>query len=160
MNIVRVNIEFFNGYKKIKERRIWFVLGYLRMIWWNNSTAISIKHRILATFNINKKNQFERLYAFRHHQTNKQTHQLNCYTIDNQTCLSRWGHSSVNLKLYGRTYIYNICSQGRNECDQLCVTGDTGESLKLIFFWLTLKVANIRCFKLIAVELFHHIIRK
>jgi hypothetical protein len=24
----------------------------------------SIKHRILATFNINKKNQFERLYAF------------------------------------------------------------------------------------------------
>ena len=25
---------------------------------------ISIKHRILATFNINKKNQFERLYAF------------------------------------------------------------------------------------------------
>jgi hypothetical protein len=26
---------------------------------------ISIKHRILATFNINKKNQFERLYAFK-----------------------------------------------------------------------------------------------
>jgi hypothetical protein len=25
---------------------------------------ISIKHRILATFNINKTNQFERLYAF------------------------------------------------------------------------------------------------
>jgi hypothetical protein len=25
---------------------------------------ISIKHRILATFNINKKNQFELLYAF------------------------------------------------------------------------------------------------
>jgi hypothetical protein len=25
---------------------------------------ISIKHRILATFNINKKNQSERLYAF------------------------------------------------------------------------------------------------
>jgi hypothetical protein len=32
MNIVRVNIEFFNGYKKIKKRRISFVLGYLRMI--------------------------------------------------------------------------------------------------------------------------------
>jgi hypothetical protein len=31
MNIVRVNIEFFNGYKKIKKRRISFVLGYLRM---------------------------------------------------------------------------------------------------------------------------------
>ena len=26
---------------------------------------ISIKHRILATFKINKKNQFERLYAFK-----------------------------------------------------------------------------------------------
>jgi hypothetical protein len=26
---------------------------------------ISIKHRILSTFNINKKNQFERLYAFK-----------------------------------------------------------------------------------------------
>ena len=26
---------------------------------------ISIKHRILATFNINKKNQFERLYVFK-----------------------------------------------------------------------------------------------
>ena len=26
---------------------------------------ISIKHRILATFNINKKNQFELLYAFK-----------------------------------------------------------------------------------------------
>ena len=27
---------------------------------------ISIKHRILATFNINKKNQFELLYAFKY----------------------------------------------------------------------------------------------
>jgi hypothetical protein len=27
--------------------------------------VMSIKHRILATFNINKKNQFERLYAFK-----------------------------------------------------------------------------------------------
>jgi hypothetical protein len=26
---------------------------------------INIKHRILATFNINQKNQFERLYAFK-----------------------------------------------------------------------------------------------
>jgi hypothetical protein len=32
MNIVRVNIEFFTGCKKIKQRRISFVLGYLRMI--------------------------------------------------------------------------------------------------------------------------------
>ena len=53
----RVNIEFFAGRKKIKQRRISFVLGYLRMILWKISTAISIKHRILATFNI-KKNQF------------------------------------------------------------------------------------------------------
>jgi hypothetical protein len=32
------------------------------MILWKISTAISIKHRILATFNI-KKNQSEQLYA-------------------------------------------------------------------------------------------------
>jgi hypothetical protein len=51
----RVNIEFFTGRKKIKQRRISFVLGYLRMILWKISTAISIKHRILATFNIRKK---------------------------------------------------------------------------------------------------------
>jgi hypothetical protein len=57
MNIVRINIGFFTGFKKIKQRRISFFLGYLRMILWKISTAISIKHRILATFNI-KKNQF------------------------------------------------------------------------------------------------------
>jgi hypothetical protein len=32
MNIARVNIGFFTGFKKIKQRRISFVLGYLRMI--------------------------------------------------------------------------------------------------------------------------------
>ena len=32
MNIARVNIEFFTGCKQIKQRRISFVLGYLRMI--------------------------------------------------------------------------------------------------------------------------------
>jgi hypothetical protein len=53
MNIARVNIGFFTGFKKIKQRRISFVLGYLRILW-KNSTAISIKHRILATFNIKK----------------------------------------------------------------------------------------------------------
>ena len=52
MTIARVNIGFFTGFKKIKQRRISFVLGYLRMILWKISTAISIKHRILATFNI------------------------------------------------------------------------------------------------------------
>jgi hypothetical protein len=52
MNIAWVNIEFFTGCKKIKQRCISFVLGYLRMILWKISTAISIKHRILATFNI------------------------------------------------------------------------------------------------------------
>ena len=40
MNIWRVNIEFFPGWKKIQQRRISFVLGYLRMILWKNSTAI------------------------------------------------------------------------------------------------------------------------
>jgi hypothetical protein len=57
MNIARVNIRFFTGSKKIKQWRISFVLGYLRMILWKNSPPISIKHWILATFNI-KKNQF------------------------------------------------------------------------------------------------------
>ena len=32
MNIARVNNEFFTGCKKIKQRRISFVLGYLCMI--------------------------------------------------------------------------------------------------------------------------------
>ena len=45
----------FTGYKRIKQRRISFVLGYLRMILWKNSTGISIKHRILATFNKKRK---------------------------------------------------------------------------------------------------------
>ena len=46
----------FTGYKKIKQQRISFVLGYLRMILWKISTAISIKHRILTTFNKQKFN--------------------------------------------------------------------------------------------------------
>ena len=41
-----------------------FVLGYLRMILWKISTAISIKHQILATFNIKKKINSDGLYAF------------------------------------------------------------------------------------------------
>jgi hypothetical protein len=32
MNIARVNIGFFTAFKKIKQRRISFALGYLRMI--------------------------------------------------------------------------------------------------------------------------------
>ena len=51
----------FNGCKKTKQRRISFVLGYLRMILWKISTAISIKHRILATL-INKKNNSDSLW--------------------------------------------------------------------------------------------------
>jgi hypothetical protein len=64
MNIVRVNIEFFTGCKKIKQRHISSVLGYLHMILWKISTAISIKHRILATFSINQKFNSDSLYAF------------------------------------------------------------------------------------------------
>ena len=52
------------GYKRIKQRRMSFVLGYLRMILWKISTAISIKHRILATFNEKQKINFDSLYAF------------------------------------------------------------------------------------------------
>jgi hypothetical protein len=40
MNIGRVNIEFFPGWKKIEQRRISFVLGYLRMTLRKISTAI------------------------------------------------------------------------------------------------------------------------
>jgi hypothetical protein len=67
MNIVRVNIGFFTGFKKIKQRRISFVPGYLRMILWKISTAISIKHQIhvLATFNIKKNSILTAcMYAF------------------------------------------------------------------------------------------------
>ena len=51
----------YGTYENLKQRHISFVPG---MILWKISTAISIKHRILATFNI-KKNQSERLYAFK-----------------------------------------------------------------------------------------------
>jgi hypothetical protein len=54
----------FTGYKKIKQRRISFVLGYVCMTLWKISTAISIKHRILATFN-NKKFNSDSLYTFK-----------------------------------------------------------------------------------------------
>jgi hypothetical protein len=64
MNIGLVNIGFFTGFKKIKQRRISFILGYLRKILWQISPAISIKHRILATFNIKKKFNSDSLYAF------------------------------------------------------------------------------------------------
>jgi hypothetical protein len=47
----------------IKQRRISFVLGYLRMILWKISTAISIEHRILAIFNIKTKFNSDSLYA-------------------------------------------------------------------------------------------------
>jgi hypothetical protein len=36
MNIARVNIGFFTGFKKIKQRRISFVLGYLHILWKNS----------------------------------------------------------------------------------------------------------------------------
>ena len=62
---MRVNIECFTGCKRIKQRRISFVPCYLRMLLGKIPTAISIKHRILATFNIKEKNQSERLYAFK-----------------------------------------------------------------------------------------------
>ena len=66
MNIAWVNIECFTGCKKIKQRRISFVLGYLRMILWKISTAISIKHQILATFSIKIKFNSDSLYAFKY----------------------------------------------------------------------------------------------
>jgi hypothetical protein len=40
MNIGWVNIEFFPEWNKITQRRIFFVLGYLRMILWKISTAM------------------------------------------------------------------------------------------------------------------------
>ena len=54
MNIMRVNIECITGCKRIKQRRISFVPSHLSIISWKISTAISIKHRMLATFNIEK----------------------------------------------------------------------------------------------------------
>jgi hypothetical protein len=60
----QVNIEFFTERQKIKQRCVSFVLGSLRMLLKKLSTAISIKHRILATFNIKKKINSDSLYAF------------------------------------------------------------------------------------------------
>jgi hypothetical protein len=47
LQIRSLNGIFNAGCKKIKQRRISFVLDYLRMILWKISTAISIKHRII-----------------------------------------------------------------------------------------------------------------
>ena len=41
-SIGRVIIEFFPGWKKIKQQRISFILGYLRIILWKISTAIHL----------------------------------------------------------------------------------------------------------------------
>ena len=68
MNIVRVNIECFTGCKRIKQWRISFVPGYLRMILWKISTAINIKHRILATFSMKERFNSDSLYAFKRKQ--------------------------------------------------------------------------------------------
>ena len=82
MNIARVNIECFTGCKIIKQRRISFVLGYLHMILWKISTAISIKHRILATFYIKKINS-DSMYVFKEADINK----WELYTV-----VSPWYH--------------------------------------------------------------------
>ena len=47
--ILHVSTLKFYWIQENLKRRISFVLGYLRMILWKISTAISIKHRILAT---------------------------------------------------------------------------------------------------------------
>ena len=60
MNIAQVNIEILLNTRKSNID----VLGYLRMILWKISTAISIKHWILATFNLRKINS-DSLYAFK-----------------------------------------------------------------------------------------------
>ena len=65
VNIVWVNIGVLTEWKKIKLQRTSFVLGYLRMIFlWKISTAISIKYRILTTFDIKKKSNSDNMYAF------------------------------------------------------------------------------------------------
>jgi hypothetical protein len=88
MNIGWVNIEFFSGWKKIKQRCISFVLGYLRMILWKIQLQfISIKHRILATYNINKKFNSDNLYV-----VNQYTKILAC-------------HGIVNIYLFGIIFI-------------------------------------------------------
>jgi hypothetical protein len=49
MNIAPINIGVLTGWKKIKQRRISFVLGYLRMILWKISTVISIRCIFIMT---------------------------------------------------------------------------------------------------------------
>ena len=80
----------FSGWKKIKQRCISFVLGYryLRMILWKiQPQFISIKHRILATYNINKKFNSDNLYV-----VNQYTKILAC-------------HGIVNIYLFGIIFI-------------------------------------------------------
>jgi hypothetical protein len=55
-------------YTKMKQKGgfISFVLGYLRMILWKISTAISIKHRILATFNMKQELSLKKRCTTKH----------------------------------------------------------------------------------------------
>jgi hypothetical protein len=63
---------------------------------------ISIKHRILATFNINKKNQSERLYAFKHR------------WIIISSSLRNYGiASSSHISWYLTSFLFNIDSPYR-----------------------------------------------
>jgi hypothetical protein len=57
-----------------------------------------------------------------------------------------------------KKYIYEIGSRG-NQLILIYMYLKAYRLSELIFFYL-LKVANIRCFILIAVEIFHNIIRK
>jgi hypothetical protein len=79
----------------IKQRRISFVLGYLRMILWKISTAISIKHRTLGTFNNNKKNWFWQLVKSPLTESCKNKHIDGFYTKTTQ----EGGFSKVCVKI-------------------------------------------------------------
>jgi hypothetical protein len=88
MNFARVNIGFFTGFKKIKQRRISFVLGYLRMILWKISPEISIKHPLIVVFTKDVFNLFLMLvfislYILRSSQSTK-------LTAENKELLNIW----------------------------------------------------------------------
>jgi len=87
MNIGRVNIEFFFWMEENQTAMYFLRSRLFTYDIMKNTTAISIKHRILLTFNINKKFNSDSLYAF-----NQYTKILAC-------------HGIVNIYLFGIIFI-------------------------------------------------------
>ena len=145
INIVRVNIGVLTGWKKIKQRRISFVLVYLRTLW-KISTAISIKHRILATLNKKKKKiptAFKYycivsiiLYLLRNMQASQLSADIICTKCPNPFYLHIYSRQ-MHLILYIFIHVMCLWSTSRNWFVMQGTVAIILISWNVIFIWET-----------------------